>query len=245
MSISLTIGIEEEFQTIDPTTRNLRSPVQAQILEQGKMLLREESIKPELHQSVVEVGTSVCRNVKEAREQVRRLRRQIVDLAKAAGLRVTAAATHPFADWREQEIYPDARYQTIVEDLQAVARANLIFGLHVHIGVEDREAAIHLMNAAAEMNPNYRWLKTSGIISPEKWGNLPGGEVFSTPGEVNGIFVIDGVVGDYLCAKFGDLRAEPLSIEVRGNRLGPRPVRIGFWRTGSGVTPTPTGTATG
>jgi aminopeptidase len=71
----------------------------------------------------------------------------------------------------------------------------------------------------ADLNPNYRWVKTSGIISTEKWGNLPGGEVFTTPGEVNGTFVIDGVVGDYLCAKFGDLKANPLTIHVKGNRL--------------------------
>jgi leucyl aminopeptidase (aminopeptidase T) len=71
----------------------------------------------------------------------------------------------------------------------------------------------------ADLNPNYRWVKTSGIISTEKWGNLPGGEVFTTPGEVNGTFVIDGVVGDYLCAKFGDLKANPLTINVKGNRL--------------------------
>ena len=71
----------------------------------------------------------------------------------------------------------------------------------------------------ADLNPNYKWLKTSGIISPDKWGNLPGGEIFTTPGEVNGTFVIDGVVGDYLCAKFGDLKANPLTIRVKGNRL--------------------------
>jgi len=71
----------------------------------------------------------------------------------------------------------------------------------------------------ADLNPNYRWVKTSGIISTEKWGNLPGGEVFTTPGEVNGTFVIDGVVGDYLCAKFGDLKANPLTITVKGNRV--------------------------
>ncbi len=71
----------------------------------------------------------------------------------------------------------------------------------------------------ADLNPNYRWVKTSGIISPEKWSNLPGGEVFTTPGEVNGTFVIDGVVGDYLCAKFGDLKSSPLTIQVKGNRL--------------------------
>jgi len=71
----------------------------------------------------------------------------------------------------------------------------------------------------ADLNPKYHWLKTSGIISPEKWGNLPGGEVFTTPGEVNGTFVIDGVVGDWLCAKFGSLRDTPLTIRVKGNRL--------------------------
>jgi aminopeptidase len=71
----------------------------------------------------------------------------------------------------------------------------------------------------ADLNPNYHWLKTSGIITPEKWGNLPGGEIFTTPGEVNGTFVIDGVVGDYLCAKFGSLRDTPLTIHIKKNRL--------------------------
>ena len=71
----------------------------------------------------------------------------------------------------------------------------------------------------ADLNPKYRWIKTSGIISPEKWGNLPGGEIFTTPGEVNGTFVIDGVVGDYLCAKFGDLKETPLTIRLKQNRV--------------------------
>jgi aminopeptidase len=88
---------------------------------------------------------------------------------------------------------------------------------------------------AAELNPGYRWLKTSGIISREKWGNLPGGEVFTTPGEVNGTFVVDGVVGDYLCTRFGDLKNAPLTIRVLGNRLveASSPNRIleeEFWR---------------
>jgi aminopeptidase len=87
----------------------------------------------------------------------------------------------------------------------------------------------------ANLNPNYRWIKTSGIISPDKWGNLPGGEVFTTPGEVNGTFVIDGVVGDYLCAKFGDLKASPLTIRIKGNRLSEahsenRELESDFWR---------------
>ena len=90
-------------------------------------------------------------------------------------------------------------------------------------------------NLVADLNPNYHWLKTSGIISPDKWGNLPGGEVFTTPGEVNGTFVIDGVVGDYLCAKFGDLAQNPLTIQVKGNRLteahsSNRELESDFWR---------------
>jgi aminopeptidase len=87
----------------------------------------------------------------------------------------------------------------------------------------------------AALNPKYRWLKTSGIISPDKWGNLPGGEVFTTPGEVNGEFVIDGVVGDWLCAKFGDLQQTPLTIRIQGNRLteahsSNRELENDFWR---------------
>jgi len=87
----------------------------------------------------------------------------------------------------------------------------------------------------ADLNPKYKWLKTSGIISPEKWGNLPGGEVFTTPGEVNGTFVIDGVVGDWLCAKFGELRENPLTIRVKGNRLteahsSNRELESDFWQ---------------
>jgi len=86
-----------------------------------------------------------------------------------------------------------------------------------------------------DLNPNYKWLKTSGIISPEKWGNLPGGEIFTTPGEVNGTFVIDGVVGDYLCAKFGSLKENPLTVQVKGNRLTEahsenRELESDFWK---------------
>jgi leucyl aminopeptidase (aminopeptidase T) len=69
------------------------------------------------------------------------------------------------------------------------------------------------------MNPGYKWFKTSGIISPEKWGNLPGGECFTSPGEVNGTFVVDGVVGDWLCARYGLLESSPLTIEIAGNRI--------------------------
>jgi len=157
---TFTIGIEEEYQTVDPVTRDLRSHIQAEILEKGKVLLQER-VKAELHQAVVEVGTSVCANIKEAKEEVRKLRRDMVKLTQDNGLRLASAATHPFADWRVQEITPDERYKNIVEDMQLVARANLIFGLHVHIGVEDRETAIHLMNHARYFVPHILALSTN------------------------------------------------------------------------------------
>jgi carboxylate-amine ligase len=160
MEPSFTIGIEEEYQTIDPETRDLRSHLAAEIIAKGKTLLHEQ-VKAEMHQSVVEVGTGVCADIKQAKRELRELRRGIIQLAHENGLRVGAAATHPFADWRQQEIYPDERYQNIVQDMKMVARANLIFGLHVHIGVEDRETAIHIMNAARYFVPHILALSTN------------------------------------------------------------------------------------
>ncbi|MBV9760140.1 MAG: carboxylate-amine ligase [Acidobacteriaceae bacterium] len=160
MKPSLTIGIEEEYQTIDPETRDLRSHIDSEIISKGKMLLKE-AVKAEMHQSVVEVGTGICRDIKEAARELKCLRSEIVGLAKQNGLRLAAAATHPFADWRKQDIYPDERYQIIVQDLKMVARANLIFGLHVHIGVEDRQDQIHLMNAARYFLPHILALSTN------------------------------------------------------------------------------------
>src|SRR6202046_2302154 len=153
MKPSFTIGIEEEYQTIDPVTRDLRSHIDSEIIEKSKTKLRE-AIKPEMHSSVVEVGTGICQNIQQARAEVGELRRAIIGLARENVLHVGAAGPHPFADWRKQSIYPDERYYTIVEDMRAVARANLIFGLHVHIGVEDRETAIHLMNEARYFVPH-------------------------------------------------------------------------------------------
>jgi glutamate---cysteine ligase / carboxylate-amine ligase len=157
---AFTIGIEEEFQTIDPVSRDLRSHIHAEIIAKGKILLQER-VKAEMHQSVVELGTTVCNNIKEAKAEVTKLRRDMIGLAEENGLHLAAAATHPLADWRTQEIYPDDRYKVIVEDMQLVARANLIFGLHVHIGVEDRDTAIHLMNAARYFLPHIMALSTN------------------------------------------------------------------------------------
>src|ERR1700733_11993259 len=160
MKPSFTIGIEEEYQTIDPETRDLRSHIDLEFIEKGKALLKE-AVKPEMHQSVIEVGTAICTNIQEARSEVTRLRSEMLSLCKNGGLELAAGGTHPFADWRNQEIYPDQRYLDIVEDMKIVARANLIFGLHVHIGIEDRETAIQLMNAARYFLPHILALSTN------------------------------------------------------------------------------------
>ncbi len=155
---SLTIGIEEEYQIIDPKTRELRSYI-TEILKEDSVVLGE--VKPELHQSMVEVGTKVCRTPAEARAELVRLRGLVMDLAGKNGLKVAAAGSHPFSSWMEQEITPLDRYLGVKEDLQELAQRLLIFGTHVHIGIEDREFLIEAMNAASYFMPHLLCLSTS------------------------------------------------------------------------------------
>jgi carboxylate-amine ligase len=147
-----TLGIEEEFQIIDPETRELRSHIH-QILEDGKMTLKER-VKPELHQSMVELGTEICRDSTCARQQVVALRRELARVAARSGLLIASAGTHPLSHWRDQLITVHERYATIIKDMQQIARANLIFGLHVHVGIPDREIAIRVMNQARYFLPH-------------------------------------------------------------------------------------------
>ena len=147
-----TLGIEEEFAIVDPETRELRSHIQ-EILEGGKVLLKEQ-IKPEMHQSVVELGTEICDSVQHARTHVVDLRSKLATLAGKAGLRIASVGTHPFSHWRDQLITEGERYQQILKDMQSLARANLIFGLHVHVGIPNREAAIHVMNQTRYFLPH-------------------------------------------------------------------------------------------
>jgi carboxylate-amine ligase len=147
-----TLGIEEEFAIVDPETRELRSHIQ-EILEGGKIMLKEQ-IKPEMHQSVVELGTEICQSVIDAREHVTGLRSKLVELAGRGGLKVASAGTHPFSHWHDQLITEGERYQEIVKDMQLLARANLIFGLHVHVGIPDRETAIQIMNQVRYFLPH-------------------------------------------------------------------------------------------
>jgi carboxylate-amine ligase len=156
-----TLGIEEEFQIVHPETRELRSYV-SKLLEEGRdnALLRER-VRPEMHQSVVETGTGICRDIKQARAEICELRNSLNDLAMKNGLRIVAAGTHPFSDWKKQEITEGERYKVIVEDLQDVARANLIFGLHVHVGIKDREVAMAMANQVRYFLPHILALSTS------------------------------------------------------------------------------------
>jgi carboxylate-amine ligase len=154
-----TLGIEEEFQIIDPVTRELKSHIE-EILDDGKIILQER-VKPEMHQSVVEVGTEICDTIQDARKDVVFLRKTLSDLAAKKGLRIAASGTHPFSHWIDQKITEHERYKMIVEDMQQVARANLIFGLHVHVGMPDRETGLQIMNTARYFLPHIFALSTN------------------------------------------------------------------------------------
>ena len=156
---SLTIGVEEEYQIIDPKTGELRSYI-TQILEEGKLTLREQ-VKAEMHQSMVEVGTEVCRTPAEARAELVKLRRHVMELAERNGLAIASAGTHPFSNWQTQEITPFERYVGVKNDMQDLAQQLLIFGTHVHVAIEDREFLIDAMNVARYFLPHVLCLSSS------------------------------------------------------------------------------------
>ncbi|MFO0847928.1 MAG: carboxylate-amine ligase [Gemmataceae bacterium] len=156
---SLTIGIEEEYQIIDPATGELKSYI-TQILEDGKLILKEQ-IKAELHQSMVEVGTDICKTPADARAELIRLRRGVAELAGRHGLVIAAAGTHPFSNWEKQEITPFERYLGVKQDMADLAQQLLIFGTHVHIGIEDKDFLVDAMNVARYFAPHVLCLSTS------------------------------------------------------------------------------------
>src|SRR5438874_6268176 len=149
---SFTLGIEEEFQVIDPETRELKSHIQEMFAE-GEKRLKDE-IKREMHDPVIEIGTPICQNVEEARQQVTRLRGEIIKLTRENGLRIASAGTHPISHWANVAMTSAPRYDQLVYEMQMLARANLIFGLHVHVAVEDDETRIQIMNAARYFLPH-------------------------------------------------------------------------------------------
>jgi glutamate---cysteine ligase / carboxylate-amine ligase len=175
MAHAFTVGVEEEFQIVDPATWELRSHV-SQLLASSAPAFGDQ-IKPELHESIVEVGTKICANVEELANEIICIRRNLADSAERVGLRVAAAGTHPFSNWMDQTLSPGERYQTIVEELQQLARSLLIFGVHVHVAVPDRSTMIDLMNEARYFLPHLLALSTS---SPFWMGRDTGLKSFRT-----------------------------------------------------------------
>jgi carboxylate-amine ligase len=155
---SLTLGVEEEYQIIDPVTRELKSYI-TEILKGDSLILEE--VKPELHQSMVEIGSKVCRTPAEVRAELIRLRGTVMTLAARNGLKIAAAGTHPFSSWLTQEITPLERYMGVKQDLADLAQQLLIFGTHVHIGIEDKDFLIDAMNVSRYLIPHVLCLSTS------------------------------------------------------------------------------------
>ncbi len=159
MSHAFTIGVEEEFQIVDPETWELRSHVSELLVSGGPSL--GDQLKRELHQSIVEVGTRICADVDELDTEICRIRHELAESAERVGLRIAAAGTHPFSRWIDQVISPGERYEHIVEELQQLARSLLIFGLHIHVAVPDRTSTIELLNEARYFLPHLLALSTS------------------------------------------------------------------------------------
>jgi carboxylate-amine ligase len=175
MAHRFTIGVEEEFQIIDPQTLELRSHV-VQLLSEASHGLGDQ-VKQEMHQSIIETGTRICENVGELRLEIRRTRGELVAAAERTGLQVAAAGTHPFSSWIDQVISPGERYQNIIEEMGQLARSLLIFGMHVHVAMPDKQTTIDMMNMVRYFLPHLLALSTS---SPFWMGRNTGLKSFRT-----------------------------------------------------------------
>ncbi len=160
----LTLGVEEEYQIIDPESRDLYAYI-SELLSQDQQAAKRLDLKPEFMQSQVEVGSRVCKDIKGVRAEVLRLRKAVTDMAERNGVAIAAASTHPFARWQEQSISEGTRYRELLDDMQGVARRLLIFGMHVHVGFgsepEARNLMIEVMNQARYFIPHLLALSTS------------------------------------------------------------------------------------
>jgi len=172
---SFTLGVEEEYMVLDPVTYELKSHEQ-KIVHEGQKVIKDK-VKAEMHQAVVEVGTDICTDVDEAYKDVAQLRKTIAEIANGLGFAMGAAGTHPFSHWESQLITDHARYNEIVNELQEAARSNLIFGLHVHVGMETREMANHIANSTRYFLPHIYALSTN---SPFWEGRQTGYKSFRT-----------------------------------------------------------------
>ena len=170
-----TLGIEEEYMVMDPVTGELKSHEQ-RIVQEGQKMIKDK-VKAEMHQAVVEVGTDICQNIDEAYEDISILRKTISEIARSLGFAMGASGTHPFSLWQSQLITNHSRYNEIVNELQDAARSNLIFGLHVHVGMETREMANHIANSTRYFLPHVFALSTN---SPFWEGRQTGYKSFRT-----------------------------------------------------------------
>src|SRR5689334_10519434 len=172
---SFTLGVEEEYMVVDPESRELKSHEQ-KIVHEGQKAIKDK-VKAEMHQAVVEVGTDICADADEAFSDVSALRKTIHTIADSLGFAMGASGTHPFSHWESQLITDHIRYSEIVNELQEAARSNLIFGLHVHVGMETREMANHIANSTRYFLPHIYALSTN---SPFWEGRLTGFKSFRT-----------------------------------------------------------------
>ena len=172
---TFTLGVEEEYMVLDPETRELKSHEQ-KIVHEGQKVIKDK-VKAEMHQAVVEVGTDICADADEAWQDVAALRKTISEIASGLGFAMGAAGTHPFSHWESQLITDHIRYNELVNELQEAARSNLIFGLHVHVGMENREMANHIANSTRYFLPHIYALSTN---SPFWEGRLTGYKSFRT-----------------------------------------------------------------
>lgn len=170
-----TLGVEEEYMVVDPQNRELKSHDQ-KIVEIASSTLGEH-VKAEMHQAVVEVGTGICVDIDQAHAEIKDLRKTVSEIAGSLGLKIGAAGTHPFSHWSTQMITPNPRYDAIVNEMQEAARSNLIFGLHVHVGIKDKDMAIHIMNTVRYFLPHVYALSTN---SPFWEGRNTGFKSFRT-----------------------------------------------------------------
>ncbi len=172
---SFTLGVEEEYMVLDKNTFELKSHEQ-QIVQEGQKIIKDK-VKAEMHQAVVEVGTNICQDIDEAYEDVALLRKTIHDIATSLDLALGASGTHPFSHWESQLTTDHVRYHEIINELQEAARSNLIFGLHVHVGMESRELANHIANSTRYFLPHIFALSTN---SPFWEGRLTGYKSYRT-----------------------------------------------------------------
>jgi glutamate---cysteine ligase / carboxylate-amine ligase len=216
-----TLGVEEEYQVIDPETRAL-CPGAEDVLRRARRTLGEDRVVPELRASQLEVLTPVCRTLSEVRGELSRLRWGVIRAAEEAGVRIAAASTHPFSHWQDQPITAGERYERILDRERRMAEEQVVFGFHVHVGLSDREAAVQTMNRARlwlapllalSANSPFWMGEDTGYASyrTQIWGWLP---TAGPPGPFSSLAEHDALV-ESLVATGGAMEANQIYWDMR------------------------------